>query len=75
MCLVPLVMLLMTHQPHTHQPWQLDRCSSLAQVEDRGQRMQEDYRLDYGVAAACEPDVNAFCAAEKVRQRMRLFRV
>ena len=36
------------------------------QVEDRGQRMQEDYRLDFGVAQACEPDVTAFCAAEKV---------
>ena len=28
--------------------------------------MQEDYRLDYGVAQACEPDVTAFCSAEKV---------
>jgi Golgi apparatus protein 1 len=36
-----------------------------AQVEERGQRMQEDYRLDYGVAEACEPDVTTFCAAEK----------
>jgi hypothetical protein len=40
--------------------------AACAQVEDRGQRMQEDYRLDYGVAQACEPDVTAFCAAEKV---------
>jgi hypothetical protein len=38
-----------------------------AQVEERGQRMQEDYRLDYGVAEACEPDVTTFCAAEKAR--------
>ena len=38
-----------------------------AQVEERGQRMQEDYRLDYGVAEACEPDVTTYCAAEKVR--------
>ena len=37
-----------------------------AQVEERGQRMQEDYRLDYGVAEACEPDVTTYCAAEKV---------
>lgn len=41
-------------------------CPMCAQVEDRGQRMQEDYRLDFGVADACEPDVTAFCAAEKV---------
>ncbi len=26
---------------------------------------QEDYRLDYGVAEACEPDVVTYCAAEK----------
>ena len=26
MCLVPLMMLLMMHQPHLHQPWRLDRC-------------------------------------------------
>ena len=38
-----------------------------AQVEERGQRMQEDYRLDYGVAEACEPDVTTYCAAEKVQ--------
>ena len=37
-----------------------------AQVEERGQRMQEDYRLDYGVAEACEPDVTTYCGAEKV---------
>jgi len=37
-----------------------------AQVEERGQRMQEDYRLDYGVAEACEPDVATYCTAEKV---------
>jgi Golgi apparatus protein 1 len=37
-----------------------------AQVEERGMRMQEDYRLDYGVAEACEPDVASFCASEKV---------
>ena len=37
-----------------------------AQVEERGQRMQEDYRLDYGVAEACEPDVAIYCTAEKV---------
>ncbi|BDA41257.1 probable Golgi apparatus protein 1 [Coccomyxa sp. Obi] len=36
-----------------------------AQVEERGQRMQEDYRLDYGVAEACEPDVVTYCSAEK----------
>ena len=27
MCLVPLMMLLMMHQPHLHQPWRLDRCN------------------------------------------------
>lgn len=37
-----------------------------ALVEERGQRMQEDYRLDYGVAEACESDVTTFCASEKV---------
>ena len=26
MCLVPLMMLLMTHQSHLHQPWRLNRC-------------------------------------------------
>ena len=40
-----------------------------AQVEERGQRMQEDYRLDYGVAQACESDVTTYCAAEKVHTR------
>ncbi|KAK9816541.1 hypothetical protein WJX72_001742 [[Myrmecia] bisecta] len=35
------------------------------QVEQRTARMQEDYRLDYGVSAACEPDVSQRCAAEK----------
>ena len=35
-------------------------------MEDRGQRMQEDYRLDYGVAEACEADVTTHCSAEKV---------
>ena len=25
-CLVPLMMLLMMHQPHLHQPWRLDKC-------------------------------------------------
>ena len=43
-----------------------------AQVEERGQRMQEDYRLDYGVAEACEPDVTTYCAAEKVHLPARL---
>lgn len=38
------------------------------QVEERSLRMQEDYRLDYGVAEACEPDVATFCSAEKVRR-------
>ena len=42
------------------------------QVEERGQRMQEDYRLDYGVAEACEPDVTTYCAAEKVRRPHRM---
>ena len=26
MCLMPLMTLLMRHQPHLHQPWRLDRC-------------------------------------------------
>ena len=29
MPLVPCLMLRMTHQPHLHQPWRLDRCNSL----------------------------------------------
>ncbi|KAK9838535.1 hypothetical protein WJX81_005974 [Elliptochloris bilobata] len=36
-----------------------------AEVEARGQAMQQDYRLDFGVAEACEPDVDRLCAAEK----------
>ena len=43
------------------------------QVEKRGQSMQEDYRLDYGVSAACEPDVEQKCAAEKVSSLQSLF--
>ena len=27
-CLVPLMMLLMLHQPQVHQPWRLDRCDT-----------------------------------------------
>lgn len=38
-----------------------------AEVEARGQAMQQDYRLDFGVAEACEPDVDRMCAAEKAR--------
>ncbi len=36
------------------------------QVQDREARMQEDYRLDYGVASQCEADVNHYCSVEKV---------
>ncbi len=38
----------------------------LEQVEARAQRMQEDYRLDYGVSTQCKEDVPQFCAAEQV---------
>lgn len=37
------------------------------EVEKRTSRMQEDYRLDYGIATKCETDVNALCADQKVR--------
>ena len=33
MCLVPLKMLLMMHQPHLHQPWRLDRCNLLIMLD------------------------------------------
>ena len=36
------------------------------QVEQRSSRMQEDYRLDYGVSSNCEADVGRVCAAEQV---------
>ena len=42
------------------------------QVEQRGQIMQEDYRLDYGVSSACENDVEVSCFLEKVAARPRL---
>ena len=41
-----------------------DQCKQ--QVQDREARMQEDYRLDYGVASQCEADVNHYCSVEKV---------
>ena len=41
-----------------------DQCKQ--QVQDREARMQEDYRLDYGVASQCEADVNQYCSLEKV---------
>lgn len=41
-----------------------DQCKQ--QVQDREGRMQEDYRLDYGVASQCEADVNQYCSLEKV---------
>ena len=41
-----------------------DQCKQ--QVQDREARMQEDYRLDYGVASQCEADVNHYCSIEKV---------
>ena len=37
------------------------------QVEQQSMRMQEDYRLDYGLASKCEADVARVCAAEQVR--------
>ncbi|KAL0029670.1 hypothetical protein WJX79_001318 [Trebouxia sp. C0005] len=40
-----------------------DQCKQ--QVQDREARMQEDYRLDYGVASQCEADVNHYCSVEK----------
>ena len=36
------------------------------QVEQRAARMQEDYRLDYGVSSNCETDVQRVCAEEQV---------
>lgn len=41
-----------------------DQCKQ--QVQDREARMQEDYRLDYGVASQCEADVIQYCSLEKV---------
>ena len=35
-CLVPLLMLLMMHQPHLHQPWRLDTCKKLLSVIQSG---------------------------------------
>ena len=29
-CLMPLMMLLMVHQPHLYQPWRLDKCEPLS---------------------------------------------
>lgn len=41
-----------------------DQCKQ--QVQERESGMQEDYRLDYGVASQCEADVNQYCSLEKV---------
>ena len=38
------------------------------QVEQRQEKMQDDYRLNYGVASQCGADVDAYCALEKVLQ-------
>lgn len=37
------------------------------QVERISLRMQEDYRLHYGIAAECEEDVTSLCLDVKVR--------
>jgi hypothetical protein len=37
-----------------------------AEVEKRTSAMQEDYRLDFGVASKCEAAVNTLCLTEKV---------
>jgi len=47
--------------------------SCKAQVEERGLSMQQDYRLDFGVSHACEPDVQATCSAEKVATLFQLW--
>ncbi len=47
-----------------------DQCKQ--QVQDREARMQEDYRLDYGVASQCEADVNHYCSIEKVCMQGRV---
>ena len=36
------------------------------QVEQRQEKMQDDYRLNYGVASQCGADVDAYCSLEKV---------
>lgn len=36
------------------------------QVEQRQEKMQDDYRLNYGVASQCGADVDAYCSFEKV---------
>ena len=32
---MPLMMLLMTHRPHLHHPWRLDRCALISHPETR----------------------------------------
>ena len=36
------------------------------EIQKREARMQDDYRLDYGVASQCEADVEQWCSLEKV---------
>lgn len=36
------------------------------EVQKREARMQDDYRLDYGIASQCEADVEQLCSLEKV---------
>ena len=39
------------------------------EVQKREARLQDDYRLDYGIASQCEADVEQWCSLEKVRCR------
>ena len=36
------------------------------EVQNREANMQDDYRLDYGIASQCEADVEQWCSPEKV---------
>lgn len=37
-----------------------------AEIQKREERIQDDYRLDYGIASQCEADVEQVCSLEKV---------
>lgn len=37
-----------------------------AEIQKREERIQDDYRLDYGIASQCEADVESLCSLEKV---------
>lgn len=38
-----------------------------AEIAKREERIQDDYRLDYGIASQCAADVDQLCSIEKVR--------